>query len=162
NVPDDPYLSRELGRYFPNAVAEKFPDALEHHRLRREIIASQLANSIINRGGPLLVGPVARQSGAVSARIGAAFAAVRVDYGMSALNSAIDALDTKIRGQSQLELYQAVQDLLLDRLVWFLRNVDFAQGLAAIVAHYREGITAVEIALDAALPQAPTAARSGR
>src|SRR5205823_5514868 len=49
-----------------------------------------------------------------------------------------------------------------DRLVWFLRNVDLAQGLAAIVAHYREGITALEAALEAALPQAATMARKGR
>ena len=27
-VPDDPYLARELGRYFPKAIAERFPDAL--------------------------------------------------------------------------------------------------------------------------------------
>ena len=36
-VPDDPYLSREVGRYFPKAIAARYPDALEHHRLRREI-----------------------------------------------------------------------------------------------------------------------------
>src|SRR5436309_4665412 len=51
SVPDDPYLGRELGRYCPKAIAARFPDALEQHRLRREIIATQLANSIINRGG---------------------------------------------------------------------------------------------------------------
>src|SRR5262249_41861251 len=78
------------------------------------------------------------------------------------LNSAIDALDNKISGKLQLELYQAVEDLLLDRLVWFLRNVDLAQGLAAIVAHYREGIAAVEAALEHALPEAAAAARQGR
>src|SRR5262249_23078361 len=148
NVPDDPYFGRELGRYFPNAVAERFPDALEHHRLRREIIATQLANSMINRGGPSLVVRIADQT----AQIAAAFAAVRDSYGMTALNSAIDALDTKISGQLQLELYQAVQDVLLDRLVWFLRNADLAQGLATIVAHYREGIAAGAVALDPAPP----------
>jgi len=42
NVPDDPYLGRELGRYFPKLIAQKFPDALEKHRLRREIISTQL------------------------------------------------------------------------------------------------------------------------
>jgi glutamate dehydrogenase len=162
SVPDDPYLGRELGRYFPKAIAEKFPDALEQHRLRREIIATQLANSIINRGGPSLVVRIADQTGASVARIAAAFAAVRDSYGMTALNSDIDALDARISGRLQLELYRAVQDLLLDRLVWFLRNVELAQGLAAIVAHYREGITAVEAALDAALPQASAAARKGR
>ena len=162
SVPDDPYLGRELGRYFPKAIAEKFPDALEQHRLRREIIATQLANSMINRGGPSLVVRIADQTGASVARIAAAFAAVRDSYGMTALNSDIDALDTKISGHLQLELYRAIQDLLLDRLVWFLRNVELAQGLAAILAHYREGITAVEAALDTALPQAAAAARKGR
>jgi glutamate dehydrogenase len=162
SVPDDPYLGRELGRYFPKAIADKFPDALEHHRLRREIIATQLANSMINRGGPSLLVRIADQTGAPPARIAAAFAAVRDSYGMTALNSEIDALDTKISGKLQLELYQAVEDLLLDRLVWFLRNVDLAQGLAAIVAHYREGIAAVEAALDTALPEAAAAARKGR
>jgi len=162
SVPDDPYLGRELGRYFPKAIADQFPDALEHHRLRREIIATQLANSMINRGGPSLLVRIGDQTGAPPARIAAAFAAVRDSYGMTALNSAIDALDAKISGKLQLELYQAVEDLLLDRLVWFLRNVDLAQGLAAIVAHYRAGVAAVEAALDAALPEAAAAARNER
>jgi glutamate dehydrogenase len=162
SVPDDPYLGRELGRYFPAAVADKFPDAIEQHRLRREIIATQLANSIINRGGPSLVVRIADQTGASAAKIAAAFAAVRDSYGMTALNSAIDALDAKIPGGLQLELYHAVEDLLLDRVVWFLRNVELTQGLAGIVAHYREGIAAVEAALEPALPQAPAAARAGR
>ena len=48
---------------------------------------------------------------------------------MIALNGEIDALDNKVSGKTQLELYAAVQDLLLDRLVWFLRNVDLKQGL---------------------------------
>ena len=110
-----PISARELGRYFPAAIVEQFPDALEHHRLRREIIATQLANSMINRGGPSLVVRIADQTGASAASIAAAFAAVRDSYGMTALNAAIDALDNKIPGKLQLELYAAVQDLLLDR-----------------------------------------------
>jgi len=50
-VPDDPYLGRELGRYF-RKQSRALSDALEQHRLRREIIATHLANSMINRGGP--------------------------------------------------------------------------------------------------------------
>jgi glutamate dehydrogenase len=162
SVPDDPYLGRELGRYFPKAVADKFPDAIEQHRLRREIVATQLTNSMINRGGATLIVRIADQTGASAASIAAAFAAVRASYDMIALNSEIDALDNKVSGKLQLELYQAVQDLLLDRLVWFLRNVDLTQGLDAIVGHYREGIVAVEAALDAALPEAAAAARATR
>ena len=96
---------------------------------------------------------IADQTGARSPRIAAAFAAVRDSYDLIALNSEIDALDNKISGKVQLDLYAAVQDLLLDRLVWFLRNVDLTQGLETIVAHYREGIAAVEAALDGRCPR---------
>jgi glutamate dehydrogenase len=150
-VPDDPYLARELGRYFPKAISERYPDALVHHRLRREIIATQLANSMINRGGPSLIVRIADQTGAAPAAIAAAFAAVRDSYDMTALNTAIDGLDNRVPGKMQLDLYAAVQDLLLDRVVWFLRNIDLTRGLADVVAHYREGIAAVAGALDAVL-----------
>jgi glutamate dehydrogenase len=162
SVPDEPYLARELGRYFPKEIAARFPDALEHHRLRREIIATHLANSMINRGGPSLVVRIADQTGASAARIAAAFTATRDSYGMTDLNGEIDALDNRIAGTLQLELYAAVQDLLLDRIVWGLRNVDGSKGLAANVAHYREGIAAVEAALDGALSQQALQTRAER
>jgi glutamate dehydrogenase len=50
-------------------------------------------------------------------------------------------------------LFATVQDLLLDRIVWFLRNVDLGQGLAGIVEHYRSGITNVAAVLDRILPE---------
>jgi glutamate dehydrogenase len=162
DVPDDPYLGRELGRYFPKQVAEKFPDAIESHRLRREIIVTQLANSMINRGGPSLIVRIADQTGAGVARIAAAFAVARDSYGMTALNGDIDALDNKVPGALQLELYAMVQDLLLDRLVWFVRHVEFAQGLANIVGYYRDGIAQVSALLDAALSGEAAAQRERR
>jgi glutamate dehydrogenase len=161
-VPDDPYLSREMGRYFPKEIAAQFPDALEHHRLRREIIATQLGNSMINRGGPSLIVRIADQTGAAPSQIASAFAAVRDSYGMTALNGAIDDLDNRISGKLQLDLYAAVEDLLLDRVIWFLRNVDLTKGLAEVVSHYRDGIAIVEAALDAALPEDALQARAVR
>ena len=136
-VPDDPYLARELGRYFPPSVTTRFPEAVEQHRLRRDIISTGLANSMINRGGPTLVVRIADQTGASVDRIAAAFAAVRDSYALTALNTAIEELDGKIDGAAQLALFVAVQNLLLDRIVWFLRNVDLGRGLADIVAHYQ-------------------------
>ncbi len=161
-VPDDRYLGREMVRYFPQAIAARFPDALEHHRLRREIIATQLGNSMINRGGPSLIVRIADQTGATPAAIACAFAAVRDSYALSALNGAIDELDNKLSGKVQLDLYAAVQDLLLDRLVWFLRNVDLTKGLADVVSHYGEGIGAVATCLDSALSEAGLRARTAR
>ena len=145
SVPDDPYLGRELSRYFPKELVERYPDALEQHRLRREIISTQLTNSMINRGGPAFTVRIADQTGAAPATIAAAFFVTRNSYDMIALNSAIDALDTKVPGKLQLDLYAAVEDLLLDRIVWFVRNVDVSKSLADVVEHYRAGIETVAV-----------------
>jgi glutamate dehydrogenase len=161
-VPDDPYLAREVERYFPKPVVANYPDALEHHRLRREIIATQLANSMINRGGSSLIVRIADQTGASAAAIAFAFAATRDSYDLTALNTAIDGLDNKVSGKLQLDLYMEVQNLLLDRLVWFLRTVDASKGLARVVAHYRAAIAALCAALDEVLSADLRAARDAR
>jgi glutamate dehydrogenase len=162
SVPDDPYLARELGRYFPPSISSRFPDALERHRLRRDIISTGLANSMINRGGPTLVVRIADQTGATVDRIAGAFAAVRDSFGLTALNTEIEELDGKIAGMAQLTLFVAVQNLLLDRIVWFLRNVDLGQGLAGIIAHYQCGIAEVADALERLLPEDATHALAAR
>jgi glutamate dehydrogenase len=162
SVPDDPYLGRELERYFPKEISQRYDEALHAHRLRREIIATQLTNSMINRGGATLIVRIGDQTGASPAAIAAAFAAVRNSYELIALNGEIDALDNKISGNAQLDLYAVVQDLLLDRLVWFVRNVDLAQGLEKIIGHYRDGIAQVEAALDKALSKQASAACTAR
>ena len=162
SVPDDPYLGRELNRYFPKEMTERFPQALQAHRLRREIIATQLTNSMINRGGATLIVRIADQTGASASAIASAFAAARNSYGLVELNSEIDALDNKVAGGVQLSLYATVQDLLLDRIVWFLRNVDLTQGLEKIIGHYRAGIAQVDAALDGALSKQAAAARQAR
>ena len=162
SVPDDPYLGREVDRYFPKVLSERYADAVAGHRLRREIIATQLANSMINRGGPSFVVRIADQTGAGPAGIAAAFAVVRDGYGMTALNTAIDALDNRVPGRLQLELYSAVQDLLIDRIVWFQRHIDLSNGLADVIDHYRAGIDAVAGVLDDVLPAEAAAQLAAR
>ena len=68
---------------------------------------------------------------------------VRDSYGLAALNAAIEELDNRISGTVQLGLFAQVQDLLIDRMVWFLRNVELGRGLAEVVDHFRDGIAAV-------------------
>ena len=159
-VPDDPYLSRELERYFPAPLRDRFPDAVAGHRLRREIIATQLANAIVNRGGPAVVTRLVDETGATAPTIAAAYAATRDSFGLVELNGGIDALDGRVRGALQLDLYGRVQDLTLSRAVWFIRNVDFTErGLDEVVGLYGRGIRDVEAGLDATLSQE---ARRGR
>ena len=153
NVPDDAYLSRELFRYFPREMRETYHAEIAGHRLRREIIATVLANSLINRGGPTMMVRVGDQTGATPAEIAQSFAAVRDAYRLTELNNDIDALDNAVPGAVQLALYQVVQDLVLDQVVWFLRNVSFKEGIAAVVERFGEGLAALAPALDGVLPE---------
>ena len=152
SVPDDAYLGRELYRYFPELMHEGFSEYIETHQLRREIIATMLANSMVNRGGPTLVYRLAEETGARVEDIAFAFAATRDSFGLTELNSKIDALDNRLPGALQLELYAAVQDHLVDRIVWFLRIAPREGGLAAVVRHFRAGITELAPVVDRYLP----------
>ncbi|WP_429024619.1 NAD-glutamate dehydrogenase [Bradyrhizobium sp. I1.14.4] len=162
SVPDDPYLARELSQYFPRELQDKFPTAAELHRLRREIIATSLANAVINRGGPACVVRLIDETDADIPTIVMAYVAVDECYGLKWLNDAIDALDTCIDGQVQLSLYASVQDLLLSRMVWYVRNVDFRDGLEAVVARFGPAIRQIVAGLDTTLPPDLQAARGKR
>lgn len=152
-MPDDAYLSGELVHYFPQELQERYPHAIETHRLHREIIATGLANAIVNQGGPSAMARIADQTGADAASIARAFAAVRDSYHLPEMTRAIDALDNKVDGHVQLQLYAAVQDLMVGRTIWFLGNVSFADGIAGVVERYRSGVSAVAAALDDSLPE---------
>ncbi|KRQ97312.1 NAD-glutamate dehydrogenase [Bradyrhizobium valentinum] len=162
SVPDDPYLIGELSKYFPHEIRDKFPDAMKHHRLRREIISTNLANAVINRGGPTCIGRLIDETDADVSTIAMAFVAVEESYGLERLNNAIDALDTEINGQVQLGLYAAIQDLLLSRMIWYVRNVDFKAGLDAVISRFGPSIREIAAGLDNALPQDLQAGRSKR
>jgi glutamate dehydrogenase len=152
-IPDDPYLGRELNRYFPAQLQEKFPDAIAAHKLRREIIATQVANAIVNRTGPSAITRLADETGADAATIAAAYAATRDSFGLTELNSAVDALDGTILGAVQLGLYARLQDLLMNRIVWFIRNVDLTSAsLQDVVLRFQPGIAEIGRALADLLP----------
>ena len=51
DLPDQPELRSELLAYFPQAMSRLGPDVLVGHRLRREIIATTVANALVNRVG---------------------------------------------------------------------------------------------------------------
>jgi glutamate dehydrogenase len=161
-VPDDPYLARELSQYFPREVQDKFPASVEAHRLRREIISTNLANAVINRGGPACVVRLIDETGADVSAIAMAFVAVDESYGLKRLNDAIAGLNTRIDGQLQLGLYAAVQDLLLSRMIWYLRNADFSAGLEAVISRFGPCIREIAAGLDNSLPQDTQTGRSKR
>ena len=69
DLPDDPAFWRaSSSAYFPRAAASRFPDELAHHRLRREIVSTALANRIVNLAGPVFVHRMKEMSSAPGAK----------------------------------------------------------------------------------------------
>ena len=72
---DDPVLQQELFAAFPQAMHEDFANEIAGHRLRREIIATKLANRIVNRLGPVHPFELVEEEGCTLAQVAAAFVA---------------------------------------------------------------------------------------
>ena len=65
DLPDDPYLSRDLVRYFPTPLRERFAAEMAGHRLRREIVATRIANQMVNLSGISFDYRMTEETGAV-------------------------------------------------------------------------------------------------
>src|SRR5262249_20581969 len=111
-APDDSYLGHELFAYFPKKLAERYPDSIMGHRLRREVIATVIANAMINRGGPAFVVKMMAATSTDPGQVAAAFCLARDAYGLESIYSEIDALDGQISGTTQLALYAELGTLL--------------------------------------------------
>ena len=149
---DDAYLAGELYRYFPETLHTAYPEAVAGHRLKREVIATVLANAMINRGGPGFVTELTAATSASPGEVALAYAATRDVYGLTELNAAIDALDGAVAGEVQLGLYADVMDLLRQESLWFLRNADVTKGLSGLVGRHAAGVATLKAMLGTTLP----------
>jgi glutamate dehydrogenase len=140
SLPDESYFAAELAGYFPRAAVTRFPDEMLHHRLRREIIATVLANKIVNLAGPVFVHRMKEVSSASAARVARAYVVAEGAFGLLALKARIDALDGKVAAAIQTGLYSDIAELLRRLGLWFLVNVPANADLADTVARYRAGV----------------------
>ena len=150
-VPDDPYFEGDLMAYFPPMLQQRYGEEIKSHRLRREIIATQLVNQIINRAGPQIIVRLHDETGHGAEAIVLAYTATQSVFDLESLNGEIDRLDTKISGEFQLELYSRVQDVLRYQTGWFLRHGQPGRGLSTIIEHFGAGIGSLTKSLDRAL-----------
>jgi glutamate dehydrogenase len=144
NVPEDPYLSSELERYFPAPVRERFPREIGQHRLRREIIATATTNSLVNRMGPTFVSRAQEDTGAEPAQIARAYTAAREIFGMRDLWAQIEALDNKVPAKLQYEIAFQTSRLLRHMTYWLLAHRKRELQVDAAVAEFRDSVRELE------------------
>ena len=140
DVPEDPYLSNELTRYFPAPIRRRFAPEIARHRLRREIIVTATTNSLINRMGPAFVLRTQEDTGAAPARIARAYTAAREIFDMRTLWAAIEAVDNRISAQLQYAMMYETSRLLRHMTYWLLLERRQELQIDRAVAELRGGV----------------------
>ena len=157
DVPEDPYLSKELVRYFPNALQERFAQDMENHRLRREIIATAVTNSTVNRMGATFLLRMQEDTGQSAAQIAKAFTISREVLDARELWAGIDALDLKVSETAQLEALTSIWQLQRNLTRWLLNRPGEVLNIAEKVERYAGGVAELRASLDRVLPEAARA-----
>ena len=151
DLPEDPYLSSELERYFPTRLREEFGAQLQRHRLRREIIASRVVNDLVNRAGTTFAFRLADETGAGADDIARAYTVAREAFGLRGLWGEIEALDGLVPAETQIAMLLRARILLERATRWLLRNRRRPIDIAASVARYAPGAAALAEAVPALL-----------
>ena len=150
---DDPYLEADLMGYFPPRMQKSFAANISTHRLRREIIGTVLANEIVNKGGPSVISRFEDATGTLPSKIVQAYVVTRDAYDLTTLHNAINALDNKISGDRQLQIYKDLSDAQRSAMGGYLKNSTSNLGLGEEVKRLGEARVILEPQLSNMVPE---------
>ncbi|MGB0722071.1 MAG: NAD-glutamate dehydrogenase [Gammaproteobacteria bacterium] len=122
SAPEDPFLKRELMRYFPTALRADYRDAMEEHRLRRELIALYITNRMVNRLGATFAFRLREQYGFSLEAIAMAYLTAWEIFDLREVWQEVSDLDNRVDGATQIELYVAAVRLVHRATRWLLRH----------------------------------------
>ncbi|MEP7185243.1 MAG: NAD-glutamate dehydrogenase domain-containing protein [Rhodanobacter sp.] len=143
DVPEDPYLSKELVRYFPVPLHEKYAEHMQRHRLKREIIATAVTNSTINRMGATFMMRMQEDTGQGPAAVAKAYTAAREILDARELWALIEVLDSQVAEDTQIDAIKQIWSLLRHMTRWLLNRPGGSMDIAANVERYQAGVSAL-------------------
>ncbi|MEL6436796.1 MAG: NAD-glutamate dehydrogenase domain-containing protein, partial [Pseudomonadota bacterium] len=152
DLPDDPYLEDALISYFPPRMQKAHGALIAGHRLRREIIATLLANQVINRGGTSVISRFEDATGLLPSVISRAHVVIRDGLETEAIHAAIDALDNKASGEAQLSLYAELAEGTRQAIAHQLKALNDTSPLAEAVGEVAKARKALASHLKKILP----------
>ncbi len=153
NLVDDSYLDRELAGYFPPAVVERYGHLLGRHALRRELVATIIANDVVNSQGITFVSRLCSETGADQAEVSRAYYIARQVTAAVARWAAVEALDGTMDPALQNELMVGVDQLVSDVARWYLLHLQ-ASGLDDLVRLHGTAFAELSAVIDCSGPEA--------
>jgi glutamate dehydrogenase len=142
DLPDDPALRQVLLDYFPPALRdpERFP--VDEHALRREIIATCVANAVVNRAGISFLSRLGDETGESLPALARAHIVARDVFGVTELWDAVDELDLRVPASTQDTMFLMLRRLVERAARWIVRHGG-APELGPAIDCRRDGVARV-------------------
>ncbi len=122
DLPEDRYLRHDLERYFPKPLPERYAAEMQSHRLHREIIATVVANQLVDRAGTTFAFRLGEETGAPPSILARAYAVAREVFGMRSFWEQVEQLDNQVDARIQLEMLIEARRLVERSTRWLARS----------------------------------------
>ncbi|MFC3032097.1 NAD-glutamate dehydrogenase [Pseudoalteromonas fenneropenaei] len=136
-ISENPYFRQFLVNSFPLPLREKFNAAMDNHPLRRQIIATKLANAIVNDMGLNFMVRMHEETGASDAEIALCYSIASEVFEMKQTWGEIAALDNKIPAEVQTEMLYQLRRTVRRATRWFLRHRNKALTIAESIEFFK-------------------------
>ncbi|MGY3055769.1 glutamate dehydrogenase [Streptomyces sp. TE3672] len=143
SLPDDAHLQTLLHAYFPEQLREQFPEAVDGHALRREIITTVLVNDTVNTGGSTFLHRLREETGASIEEIVRAQFAAREIFGLGQVWDAVEALDNEVAADVQTRIRLHSRRLVERGSRWLLGNRPQPLEIAETIDFFKAGVEQV-------------------
>jgi len=149
---DDGYLEKYLHDAFPASLAKKYHIEISKHPLKRELIATQLANFVVNLVGPSFIYRLVDSTGASANDVVKAAVMAKDIFDIEKYWLQIEALDYKVSANTQAAMMTRLTRLLRLATRWLLRHQEGVMGFAEVQKLFAGQINAVRMMYPQKLP----------
>jgi glutamate dehydrogenase len=151
DLPEDPFLRHDLERYFPGPLPARYADRMGGHRLKREIIATVVANQLVDRAGTTFAFRLGEETGGLPAVLARAYATAREVLEMRLFWDAVEELDNRVAAQTQLQMLIEGRRLVERSTRWLVRANPYQVSIAQTIQRFAPGAQMLAASLPDAL-----------
>ena len=137
DLADDPWFRKTLRAYFPEQLRDRFDAELDTHPLRREIIATVVANDMINLGGITFAFRTMEETSASEVAVAKAFVALREVYEFDAMVEELNNLPASFPTEHWSTVHLDIRRLLDRAVRWLLGQGSVSRPIADVVEEFK-------------------------
>ena len=139
----DDFLAIDPQRYFPPLLRRRYLDLIPGHRLSRQILATLVANDIVNRMGPAFAKRVQVDTGTSIVTVARAYAVARAICRAGPLLRKIESLDYEIPARAQVSMMFEVSRTLRHVCYWLIEQHGEALDIVKTVDRLMENMSII-------------------